>query len=161
LDGGVDGEALSLLLDVLMASEQLGDGAAAAKEGGDEAGLLGTTDQVVKEGLDLGVVGEEAVNEALGVVAGGGQVAGEVGGADAVDHAEVDGFTDAALVGGDGGGLNAVDGGGGEGVDVEVLGEGGEQGGVLGAVGEQAQLDLAVVGAQEAPAVGGDEGATR
>ena len=88
--------------------------------------------------MELGGVG-------LGEVGAGGEaVAG-----DAVDDAEVGGLGDAALGGGDGGGGDCEHLGGGGGVDVFVVEEGLDHGLVLGDVGEDAELDLGVVGGEE------------
>ena len=84
---------------------------------------------------------------------------GEAEGALAVDDAEVDGFGAAALGGGDFVERHAEDLAGDDRVDVFVAVEGGAHRCVLRVVGQDAQLDLRVVGGEQLPAgMAGDEG---
>ena len=86
------------------------------------------------------------------------ELRGEAEGADAVDDAEVDGLGAGAGLLVHGGGVDAEDLGGGEGVDVLAGAVGVEQQRVLREVGHEAELDLRVVGGHEQVAGGGDEG---
>ena len=79
-------------------------------------------------------------------------------GREAVDDAEVDGLGAAAVLGVDFAGGHAEDLRGGEGVDVVAAAVGLDQQRVGGEVGEQAQLDLRVVGGEQQVAGLGDEG---
>ena len=84
-------------------------------------------------------------------------VLGEGEGGDAVDDAEVDGLGAAAHLGRDGVKGHVEDLGGRDPVDVRAGVEGGLHGGVPGHVGQDPELDLAVIRVHEDAARGRDE----
>ena len=109
--------------------------------------------------LDAGVAGEVLLDQAcrLGLAQPG--VLRQAVAADAVGDAEVDRLGHAAHVRRHLVQRHVEDGGGGGGVDVLVGLEGGDQGRVLAEVGQDAQLDLRVVGREQHAVALGDEGA--
>ena len=107
---------------------------------------------------DAGEALEVGVDEALGVLARDAEVVGEPEGRDAVDDAEVDRLGLAADVGGHALDRHAEHLGGGHRVDVEAVAERLLQRLDVGHVGEDAELDLGVVEAEQHVARLGDEG---
>ena len=104
-------------------------------------------------------MGEVVVDDGLGF--GPGDVAealGESEGGDAVGDAEVDHFGGAALIAVDLFGGDVEEARGGSSVNVLPGTEGFEEAGVLTEGGEDAQLNLGVVGGEELPTVARDEG---
>ena len=140
-----------------VAGAQLGDRPAAAEERLGVAPLPGLGHGALHvlphrgEGLEVGV---EDVGRLLGRDA---EALAQPVGLHAVGQAVGDHLRLRPLLAGDVVGLHAEDARGGLGVDVPPALEGGDQAGVLGQVGDAAQLDLVVVGDQQLEALGGDE----
>ena len=149
LDGGVDGGSLGVGADGAVAGVDVGEVAAAAADGFGVAVCFGRLDGVVHEVFDFGVLLPVGGDDFGGFGAGDGEALAEAEGGDAVDNAEVDHLGGAALVGGDLVAGEAVDFGGGLGVDVGVVLEGGDHAFVAGEGGHDAELDLGVVGGEE------------
>ena len=104
-------------------------------------------------------MGEVVVDDFLSFGAGDvAEALGEAEGRDTVRDAEVDHFSGAALIAVDllGGDIEEACGGGG--MDVLPGAEGFEESGILTEGGEDAELDLGVVGGEELPTVARDEG---
>ena len=104
------------------------------------------------EGVDAGVFLEVGLDERGGLGLGDPEPGGQAERAQAVDHAEVDRLGHPPLRRVDGRLGDVEDPGGDGGVDVVVLGEGPDQRRVARVVGQDAELDLRVVGRQERPA---------
>ena len=104
-------------------------------------------------------MGEVVIDDFLSFGAGDvAEALGEAEGRDTVRDAEVDHFSGAALIAVDllGGDVEEACGGGG--MDVLPGAEGFEESGILTEGGEDAELDLRVVGGEELPTVARDEG---
>ncbi len=125
--------------------------ATAAEDGGHIAVAAAVVERADHEFGDAAVGVKIAVDERGGFFLRDAEALGETERALAVDDAEVDGFGAAALGGGDFVERDAEDLAGDERVDVVVAFEGGAHGGVLRVVGQDAELDLRVVGGQEFP----------
>ena len=97
-----------------------------------------------------GILAEIGVDDVGGLGARDGEALAEAEGGDAVDDAEVHHLRGAAHVGGDVLRLDDEDLGGGDGVDVRVVLEGLDHGGVLRERGHHAELDLRVVAGEQA-----------
>ena len=135
LQGGVDGGAFGETPHVGVAAGDVGDGADAAEGGADGAVAADGFEGLVDEGADAFVAVEVGFDVGFGFLLVDAELGGEAEGADAVDDAEVDGLGAGAGLFGHGGGVDAEDLGGGEGVDVLVGAVGVEQEGVLGESG--------------------------
>ena len=155
LDGGVHGHPLTELLAHLVGLGQLGDEAAAAQLGGDEALLVGGLDDLVQVAVDVGVAVQVTVDIGLGLGAGNMQVLGQGMLPHAVHDAEVDGLGLLAKLHRDVVLVYAEDAGGGVGMDIEARDESVPHGGVSRDIRQEAQLDLGVVGVDEDTVFGG------
>src|SRR5690606_36970964 len=109
-------------------------------------------------GANAGVALEVAVDVVLRFAALDAEIARQAPGAHAVHQAEVDGLGGPALFAIDLVGVQVEHLGGGGAVDVGAVGEGVQQLFVAGQMGHDPQFDLRVVGGQDAPALGRDEG---
>jgi len=118
-------------------------------------GFGGGLDDAVHEALDRAVAGEVVVDKLLRLGHAHADAARESEGALPVDDPEVDGLALRAHLAGNLFDWHAVDLGGDEAVYIPVRGEGLHQGLVLREVRQQPQLDLRVVGAEDAVALPG------
>ena len=109
--------------------------------------------------LDLGIIGEVALDEAVGLLLGEARALGQAVAAHAITQSKVDHLGHAPHLPRDLIEGHLEDGGRRAGVDVLPPAEGGQQPLVPGDVGQDAQLHLGVVCCQEPPALLGDEGA--
>ena len=146
LDGGVDGGAFGVGADGAVAGVDVGEVAAAAGDGFGVAQFFGGLDGGVHKVFDFWVLFPVGFDDFGGIGAGDGEALAEAEGGDAVDDAEVDHLGGAALVSGDFAAGDGEDFGGGFGVDVAVVSEGFDHGGVAGKGGHDAEFDLGVVG---------------
>ena len=144
-----------------LADSSWGMGAAAAEDGGDVALFEAVPHAAVHEGEDAGELLVVFVDEGFGVVNGHLVDAScEAVWGDAVDDAEVDDFCSGALLGSDLVWVGGEDLCGDSGVDVLVVVECVDERGVFAEVGEDAQFDLRVIGADQQVVGLGDEGAS-
>ena len=113
---------------------------------------------MLDEVADAGVFAEVEVDELSALLLGEVGLASDALGAKSVDDPEIEDFGDAPLVAGDV--LDAVHGACRGIVDVFAVAEGFQETGFAGHVGEDAELDLGVVGGEELPTrlVVGSEG---
>ncbi len=158
LDDAVDGGALGEGAAVGVVRGDVRDLAAALEHRLDIAVALGLGDALFEEGRDAGEALLVAVDDLRGLGVGDAEAPSEAEGGDAVDDAEVDHLRAAALVLGDLLERDAMDLGGDGGVDVLPFEEGLDERGVARQMGEDAELDLGVVGGDEDMAGVGDEG---
>ena len=146
LNGGVAGHPLTAGPDVVVVAGQLGQGAAASEEGGHIAAGPGVGDGLVHIAAHLRESGQIVFQEGVGLLDADADVLREAVSALAVHDAEVDGFGRGAETGRDLLEGQVVDLRGGAAVDVLAGQEGLLHMLVAGDVGEDAQLDLAVIG---------------
>uniref|UniRef100_A0A0N5A085 LigA n=1 Tax=Parastrongyloides trichosuri TaxID=131310 RepID=A0A0N5A085_PARTI len=146
LDRGVDGGALAELALGAGLGVDGRDVDAPPEDGGDEALLLHQRLGPVHIGADAGEALEIGLDVGSGLTLIDAQLGGQAEGADAVDDAEVDGLGPATRLAGHALDRHAEHFGRGGRVDVEAALEGALQLGNVADVGQQAQLDLAVVG---------------
>ena len=159
LDGHVDGVALGEGASGGVARVDVGQVAAASEQRGGIATFAGPFDTLGDEGADVGILLKILADERRRFAARDGELRGQAEGRDAVENAEVDALGHAPLVGGDIGNVEVEDAGGGGGVDVEVGVEGLEHAMVAGQGGDDAELDLGIVGGEDQMlVVGGDDG---
>ena len=161
LDDGVDREPLAEAAHLPVAGADLRDLAAAAEQRRHVAVLLGLRDRVLHELRDGGEALQVAVDELLRLLLRDLQPVGEAVGAEAVDDPVVDHLRLASAcrrrAAPAGRSKTAL---GGLGVDVLAAHEDVAQHLLVGDVGEHAQLDLAVVDAeQDVPGLGDEAGA--
>lgn len=104
--------------------------------------LAGKLDGAVDVAADAGILLEVVLDELFALALRNPQSLGKSEGTDAVDNAKVDGLGATAHFAGDLFEFDIEDACSGGAVDVEVLFEGGAEGGILADGGDDAQLDL-------------------
>lgn len=158
LDGTVDSHPLAEAALCRIVALQFGNGSAATQNGRGVALFPPLGDVAVHQRAHGGKFLEEGVDVVFGLGLRNADVLRQAEGADAVDDAEDDGFGGASHLSGDLAGRPVEDLHGRRHVDVFPFGEDGEQAGILRQVSENTRFDLAVVGAEQVMAFGGDEG---
>src|SRR5271165_973670 len=158
LQRSVNGGALGEAAQVPVLAEHVGERTDASEERGDLKLAARLLEGAVDELAHACVLFEVGVDEALGLFLVDADLLREPEGRESVDDAEVDGLGAAAVLGVNHKRRHAEDLRGGEGVDVVAAAVGFDQQRVGGEVGEQAELDLRVVGGEEQVAGFGDEG---
>ncbi len=153
----VHGEPLAQGARLAVRGSQLRDRSAATEQGANEAVPLGLLDRSGDEVLHVREAGEVGVDVGLGLLARNVQLVGEPERGDAVDDPEVDGLRLAPLVLRQRGLVLAEHLGCRRGVDVVAARERLAQLRLARDVGEDAQLDLRVVGGDEPASRLGDE----